>query len=181
MTVELVSFANLKNYLSLSGATINEYPDLAVIKDSVVYAIEAYLDREIESKARSETIYINSSTQMLKLCAIPISSVASLSVEIDGESETYSSDDYTITEYGLKLYTGISNAIVSITYTGGLSTIPSDIERAALIQTAYEFQTKDNVGAKRVRNDGGSVETPELGLLKETKRMLNKYIHPMRW
>ena len=73
----------------------------------------------------------------------------------------------------------LTNAKVVIVYTGGITIVPDAMARAALLQTAYEFQSKDQIGAESVTTDGGSVSRPALGLLKEVKRNLEKYKHPL--
>lgn len=181
MSIELVTYADLKALLGLEDALITDYPALDLLRTSVTFAIEEYLGRQLESKERSEIIYITSPTKMLRLDAIPVASVSSLDVTIADDTESYTSDDYFITEYGLKFYHSVSNATVEITYTGGISTVPEAISRAALMQTAYEFQAKDQIGAESVSTEGGFVSRPELGLLKETRRMLNNHIHPLNW
>ena len=177
---ELVSFASLKAFLGLTDSLITDYPALNIIKPSVEAAIESYLGRQLESAERSETIYITGPTNMISLKAIPVSSVSSLTVTMLDESETYTSDYYTITEYGLQTINTLRNAKIAITYTGGLSSVPDGIERAALYQTAYEFQAKDQVGAESISTEGGSVNRPALGLLEVTKNLLNPFIHPLK-
>jgi hypothetical protein len=182
MTIELVSYADLKALLDLEGDEITSYPSLALIRESVTAAIEIFTGRNLESKERSRTIFVgNIPTNQIILKAVPVSSVDSVTVTITDDVETYSSDDYETTVYGIKLYTSIKNAIIQITYTGGISTVPDAISRAALLQTAYEFQSKDQIGATSVSTEGGTVSRPEMGLLKEVKRLLQSEMHPMRW
>jgi hypothetical protein len=183
MAIELVTYADIKSVLDLEAATIASYPSLSVLQSSVLYAIEEYLGRELESKARSETIYIGASpTKLIQLKAIPVTSVASLVVTISTDSETYVlNDDYEITAYGLKLYSEISNCKVAITYTGGISTVPTALNRAALLQVVHEFQSKDRLGSETITTEGGTISRPPLGLLPEVRRMLNAYKHPMMW
>jgi len=66
-----------------------------------------------------------------------------------------------------------------VVYTGGITEATNSMNRAALLQTAYEFQAKDHIGASSVSAEGGSVQRPELGLLKEVKRILSKDKHPL--
>ena len=183
MSIELVSYANLRSLLDLENAAITDYPALNVLRDSVTSAFEAYTGRLFESKARTETIRIGyPGTQMLRLDGIPISAVASLTVTVSETTETYTDhDDYEITAYGLKLLSNVSNCTIAITYTGGISTVPDNLERAALIQTAYEFQAKDQIGSESVTTEGGTISRPALGLLKEVKRLLDQNMHPLRW
>ena len=66
-----------------------------------------------------------------------------------------------------------------ITYTGGLTVVPAELTRAALLQTVYEYQNKDSVGLENISNQGGSVTKPEIGLLKEVKQILNNgFVNP---
>ena len=186
MSVELVTYADIKNFLGLEQASIDSYPALGVIRESVTSAIEEYLGRDLESKERSETIRIHAptSTAMIHLRAIPISSVSSVSVTILGDSESYTEDDdYEITGYGLRLFSKVNHAKVAVTYTGGYADddVPEAISRAALLQVVHEFQSKDQLGAESVSTEGGTVSRPPLGLLKEVTRMLNKYVHPLKW
>jgi len=174
---ELCTFEQLAALLGLTKTPISNYPALALIKTGIEAAIENYCGRGFESKERTESFYITGPTSMIKLIGLPISSVDSATVTID---ETEGSLDYIITEYGLKASETLENALVEVTYTGGLSALPDDLNRAALYQTTFEFLQKDQLGAESVTTEGGTVSRPELGLLKEVKRLLNKYIHPLK-
>jgi len=182
MAIELVSYANLKSLLDLEDSLITDYPALNVLRESVTAAFEDYTGRLFESAARTKTTYVGSiGTQMLSLEAIPVASVSSIVVTISETDETFTEhDDYEIASYGLKLLTRVSNCSIAITYTGGISTVPSGLARAALLQTAYEFQAKDQIGSDSVSTEGGTISRPALGLLKEVIRLLNKNMHPLR-
>ena len=182
MAIELVPYASLKSLLNLTDPLITDYPALSLLRLSVTSAIEEYLSRLLESKERTETIYFGSQKQsMVSLPALPVTSISSVTVTIIGESETYDeNEEYEITEYGIQLAVSLSKAKMVIVYTGGISVVPDAMARAALMQVAYEFQGKDQIGASSVSTEGGSVQRPELGLLKEVKRMLNRYKHPLR-
>lgn len=178
--MELVSFADIKAFLGLADSLVTDYPALNIIQPSVVAAIESYLGRDLESKARSETLPITGPTDIIKLRALPIASVASLVITMNNDSQTYDSDDYIIAEYGLLLSSKLRNASVAITYTGGLSSVPEAIERAALYQTVFEFQAKDQAGADSVSMEGGSVNRPSFGLLDHVRQLLTPFIHPLK-
>jgi len=181
MAIELVSYDDIKDLLDLEDSAITDYPALDVIRTSVTSAIEEYLGRELESKSRSDTLYIEGlPTAMIYLPAIPVSSVTSMVVTWSDDTETYTvNNDFEITGYGLKTYSKLSDVSIAITYVGGIDTVPDGINRAALLQTAYEFQSKDQIGAESVTTEGGYVSRPPLGLLPEVKRMLNRFKHPM--
>jgi len=183
MTIELVSYADIKAFVGLEETGITEYPSLGVIQSSVVEAIETYLCRSLEYGAYTQSIQVMGQTSIIGLDALPVDSIESVTVTQYGEDTALNTDDYFITEYGIYLYAPVSMCRLAIEYDGGYttSTIPGAIKRAALLQTIFEFQTKDNVGASSVSTDGGSVQTPELGLLKEVKRLLNPFKHQLAW
>jgi len=179
MTVALVSYDELKDLLGLTKTSISDYPALDVLVNSVQYAIEEYLGRLLELNARTETLYIGgTSSQMVSLPGIPVSSITSVTIT-QGQVDTVSTD-YDIVDYGIRLHAKLQRAKVVVVYEGGLDDIPTSVNRAALMQTAYEWQAKDQIGAESVSTDGGMVQRPALGLLKEVKRMLNSEKHPLR-
>jgi len=174
---ELVPFESIKDLLDLEKESAKDYPALQIIKMSVDAAIENELGRELEQKARTETTSVTAcGTSHIYLNAVPVVSVAS--VTVDGTA--LDSDDYTIMAGGLRLATEISGVDVVVVYTGGYAQdeIPASLERAALIQTAYEYQTKEHVGATSVTTDGGTVSTPALQILPVVKNLLSKNKHP---
>lgn len=182
MAIELVDFASLKRHLGLTEDTIDAYPDLKVIRESVTTAIETYLGRSLESTSRTETIYVGEILKaMVSLKAIPVASVTSVAVDTDDIDETLTSDDYRVTRYGVKLYSPVKNGTVTVTYTGGISATTDVLKRAALLQTIYEFQSKDNLGVETVTTEGGTITRPPLGLLSEVKRVLSSEMHPLKW
>jgi len=179
---ELVTYAKIQDFLDLEKGQLSDYPALAVIKLSVEAAFDNYLGRYLESAARTETHYITGPTKLLSLPALPVTTVSSLVVTMLNEDETYeqANDDFIIVKAGLEIIAQLKNAKVVITYTGGLTVVPDDIARAALIQTVYEYMGKDQVGASTVSNEGGSVTRPAISLLAVVKQTLNKYMHPLK-
>lgn len=190
MALELVSFASLKDLLGLEDSLITDYPALNILRESITAAFESYLGRQLESVERSETFYITGPTNIIPLKAIPVTAVSSLEITMLDETESYSTGDYYFAEYGLNLdapiydgyksYTNLVDAKIVITYTGGISSVPSDITRAALLQTSYEFLGKDQIGATSVTTEGGTVDRPALNLLPVVKNLLNPYKHPLK-
>lgn len=182
MALILVTFAQVKDFLGLEREEAS-YPSLALIIPSVAAAIENYIGRSLESKERTELILLgNTATRFLDLKGLPVASVSAVTVTELGEDDTLTeNEDFIISNGGIELlYTTFKRCKVSITYTGGYAadSIPEDIERAALLQTIYEYQSKDHVGAESVSNEGGTVNRPAIGLLKEVKRLLDGYKHP---
>ena len=177
MSLELVSYEALKDLLGLESDNISEYPGLKILKDSVEAAIECEAGREFESLERTETWQIGRCySRRVYLYGIPIASVSS--VTVGGTALT--SDDYTITAGGLRLEEDFNEVDVVVTYTGGYSqtTLPAKIERAALLQTSYEFQNKEHIGASSITTEGGSVSIPALKLLPVVQKLISRFKHP---
>lgn len=167
---DLISFENLKSVLDLELKE-SDYPALAVIRDSVKAAIQSHIGRNLDFGKYTESKLIAYQTKMIGLMGLPVKSVSN--VTIDGVAIT----DYKLRDYGIEISGGIEDQTVAVTYKGGFERLPEDIGRAALIQTVYEYQNKDHMGAESVSSDGGSVSRPALGLLKETTRLLSPYRH----
>lgn len=170
--MELIGFDELSSLLLLSQ-TEADYPDLEIIKNSVSQAFEVYTGRVFDEDTYKDTVILGDLyTKMIPLNALPVSSV--VQVLVSGQ-ETM---DYQITCFGIRLGAKLKNNEVSVSYTGGLESVPKALERAALLQTVYEYQNKDSIGIEVVNTTGGSVVKPELGLLKEVKKLLNSVMHP---
>lgn len=181
MTLELVPYASIRDLLDLSTDQ-SDYPALLIIMGNMVYAFEEYLGRTLEKSEYTESVFVGpTTTQMVKLDAIPVSSISSVTLTYAGEDTVLTSADYDVTDYGIRLYAKIKNCKIAVVYTGGWLTadVPGAVTRAALLQVAYEFQSKEQIGAESVSTEGGSVSRPALGLLKEVKRLLDRYKHPM--
>lgn len=171
--LDLAPFADLKPVLGLTKDEIEEYPQLAVIKTSVYAAFESYCGCEFESDEREETNHL-SGERVIPVRALPVTSI--VSVVVAGTDYTADCEE---AADGIRLPCVMSGKAV-VTYEGGLEDVPADLARAALLQTVHEFQRKDTMGATNVSTEGGSTSWPELGLLKEVKRILDRYTHPAK-
>ena len=184
MTIELVSFADIKSVINLEDAAITDYPGLGIIRDNVVFAIESYLSRYLENTDYTQSVKVMSKTKMIPLRALPVESISTVTVSTLGVDESLTEhNDYMITDYGILLDSSVNRSSVDVEYTGGYEAadVPNEIKRAAILQTIYEFQGKDTIGATSVSTEGGSVQTPALGLLKEVRRLLDPFKHQLAW
>lgn len=176
---ELVPFESLKDLQDLNQEKLSDYPGLQVIKQSVFSAIESELGRSLEQKERVEEIDTGVyPTRYVFLTGLPVVSVSEVLVD----DEVLDPEYYRITKSGLRLSTQITEAFVQVTYTGGYENdaIPANLTRAALMQTTYEFQNKENIGASSVTTEGGTVNTPALQLLPMVIDILDEFKHPGR-
>lgn len=171
----LVKFEDLAAMLDLTKDSIDEYPSLRVLVSSVYAAIESYLARTLEIDTYTETIDIRN--RLVPVKAFPISNITSVLIEGDTTNHAESCTK----KYAHIMLPKEVEAYVTITYSGGYEEAPEPIKRAALLQVLHEWQRKDQIGAENVTNDGGSVIWPELGLLKEVKRLLDPFVHPMKY
>jgi len=175
MAVELIAYKPLADYLGLSGFSIADYPALDVIRGGVAARIAGYLGRDLlvdPDLERTVSLWAETPRRIFALPAIP--AISLISVDLDGvevEAEP--------TPYGLRLASA-GAGVLTVSYQGGLTAIPDGIARAALIQTAYEWQSKDAVGAESVSTSGGTISRPSLRLLPEVRESLLPYMHPLR-
>ena len=167
----IVKFDDLSSMLDLKKPTIDDYPNLAILSDSVHDALESYVGRTLYTiEKKTESGYLLDD-DFIGLKNIPITSVTS--VKVNGTLVT----DYTIGNYGITLANSASGSFEVVT-KGGFKTIPGGIYRAELMQIIYEYQNINNLAVKSFGNDGGSTQTNEgFALLKEVKRLLEKYKH----
>ena len=181
MSIELVSLSDLKTMLDIQ--TTKNDAKLTLIRDGVTATIEQFIGRELEFKTRTEKISVGIHfKRMISLKALPVDDIGSITLQYntDTESETLSENDYTITDYGVELGYGVKNCQLTIEYDGGYfaADVPSQIGRAALLQTCFEFNSSVNVGATSVSNSGGSVRYPNFRLLFECRQILESLKHP---
>jgi len=175
MAFELVPYADIKGLLGLEKAAMSDYPALGIIHIRLLSAFQEETGRTFEKKEYTEAQFAGDMPiGMIPLRGLPVETISEVSV--DGVETT----DYEVTEYGVKLAGKASNCAVVVTYTGGLESVTAEISGAALYQLAYEFQSKEQIGATSFSTEGGSVNRPELGLLKETIRMLASSRHPLK-
>jgi hypothetical protein len=183
MAFELTTFADLKKLLELGDSLISDYPRLEVLKPAVEAAFSDHCQRDWESVERTETFRPgNIPTRMIPCRAIPVSSVSSVTVTSLGEDTTLAEDvDFEISDYGIRTVATYRNCLFTIVYTGGYTegSVPDGLSRAALLQTGYEYQSVDVIGAESVSTEGGTVRRPAIGILKHVVEMLRPYIHPL--
>ncbi|SET79798.1 hypothetical protein SAMN04487962_12520 [Marinobacter segnicrescens] len=177
----LVRFEKIRDLIDLEGpvssggeATLDDFPQLAVLLDSVKASIESYIGRYIEQDSYTESGWIDSNE--IPLRALPVKKIKSVTVDVS----PIDLDQIRISRAGITLPSIVprgtfNDVFFEVKYQGGFDEIPADIERAALLQVLYEYNRLPHIGATSVSNDGGSVQTPELGLLREVRNLLDKH------
>jgi len=168
--MQFLSFEDVKSLGELEKDEV-DYPVISILESSVISAIESYTKTIL--KKSTYTKKLNYYTQLLEVDALPVISVTSIITESGYE---YVASDYRIRDWGIELLSPVVlDESVTIVYTGGYSKLPGDLYRAILLQTVYEYQNHDHIGASSVTNEGGSVQTPSLQLLPEVVRLIKGY------
>ena len=156
---------------------IHSLSGLVEIMDSVSAAFENFTGRYLGVAADfSIDVYTKNSTKFLDLDKLPINTITAFTV--DEVNQTVKTN-YRIADYGLDMVGDLKGTDVHLEFNAGFDAdnIPADLLRAGTLQVAYEFQSKDHIGAETVSNEGGTVTRPALKLLNEVTRILDKYIH----
>lgn len=182
--MKLCSVADLKVYL--------EKPDnqqdtlLGMIIDQVSQRIETALNRKLTKVARTEKF--NGGRRLYYVAAYPIDEALALTVVVEGVSKVKDTDFFVeptsgLIEFWLETVFTKPRGVV-ITYTGGFATdtptqlvsAPDDLKRAALLQAAFDFRRRKDIGLSSVTMPDGSVavESPA-SLLPEVKSILKAY------
>jgi hypothetical protein len=150
-----------------------DYPVLSLIEMSVVDAIESFILRKIKKQTLEQRFL--QWHHLVPLDALPVVSITSV---ITDSGVTLTSDNYKIRDYHIEIDKAfLVDSPLTVKYVGGYAKIPSDLYRAILLQTVYEFQNSDHIGASFVTTDGGTVQTPSLQLLPEVVRLIKNYKH----
>lgn len=178
-----LDFNDVKTLLELEKAESN-YPVIGVIEESVIAAIENHVRRKLIYANYVDKEIIEEGSRIHALKAYPIKLINY--VKIDGESIT----DYRQLTQAIDLRQPYSQCEIEVSYYGGykkitdtgnefttVQNLDSEIYRAIFLQTIFEYQSRDYIGANTVTNEGGSVSKPGLKLLDEVVRILKNHRH----
>lgn len=174
MATLLLDYDAIKGVLHLEQEDYADYPALETQATIVQARVEDYLQRALPYGEYTERYRIRRATQNVPLRAIPIYSVTTIALD-----DVPYTGDYDLDTFGLRLWDKESYGVFSVTYKGGFGSpgdaVPDWVTRALLLQTAYEYQNSDHIGADYVTTEGGTVGRPALGLLKEVQQTLNPH------
>lgn len=184
MALRELIFNDVRALLDLRDITIGDYPALELLIDRIIPAVEDHLGRTLDKgTVTEEWLGPPEPTAMVPLSRLPVASVDE--VRLDGE--TQDADAYTTVAHGLNVtFTVQPDAKVEVDYTGGFDNtasppeVPGPLRKAITTQVAYEFQSKEAIGAETVETQGGTINRPQLQLLKEVQRLLQPYVHPYK-
>jgi hypothetical protein len=194
----LVSLTEAKAFLEIATATTDFDSLIGQIIEYVSDRIETFLNRDLTKSYY--TSYFDSGRRKYYLNAYPIDATAVITVTVDGTTQTEDDDYYVWDDEGLVEFSWTTTYTdpkqISITWLGGysvttisvasvskdiLATIPDSIKFACLLQSAFVFKRRKDIGLTGVSLPDGSFNTIFSGdLLPEVKSILNSYRkHPI--
>jgi hypothetical protein len=190
--MKLVSLTTLQSYLDIPTDTTSNYVNedfdtlLNYLIEFVSSRIENFLNRNLELTERTE--YCESGRRKYYLSSFPIINPSTMTVKVDTSTETFESDYYVREDEGLLEFeyktTYIRPKEIEVTYRGGYTetdgvlNVPSSLQYACMLQCAFIFRKRKEIGmawvgtpdVNRISTDYGGMD-----LLKEVKEILMKY------
>ena len=172
----LVSLTEAKAFLEIATATTDFDSLIGQIIEYVSDRIETFLNRDLTKSYY--TSYFDSGRRKYYLNAYPIDATAVITVTVDGTTQTEDDDYYVWDDEGLVEFSWTTTYTdpkqISITWLGGysvttisvasvskdiLATIPDSIKFACLLQSAFVFKRRKDIGLTGVSLPDGSFNT----------------------
>lgn len=181
---DLTTLAVVKGYLPGLDPVDTQFDDLLARLISAVSAqFTGEVGRDLSSASATE-VYDGHGGKRLTPNRWPITAVSSLTV--DGEAIAarasvtgtgYVIDNGTsIVLAGYRFTEGTQN--VSLTYTAGYTTMPSDVEQAVVKMVALQFKDKDRIGQGSRSVSGESVSYADAPVLAYWRSVVDAYTAP---
>jgi hypothetical protein len=190
LAIQLVSLSNVKAFLEVSGTEFDAL--LNILIGYVSDRIQTFLNRGLQKVERTE--YFEAGRRKYYLQGYPVDSTVTITVTLDDNAQTVDSDYFLWGDEGLiELYVKslyIEPKQLSVTYTGGYNasetvignkttyclTVPDAIEYATMLQIAFVFKRRRDIGLSSTSMPDGSIATFYSGdLLPEVKNILRMY------
>jgi len=177
--MQLAELSDLKSFLDI--ATTSHDDLLTMILNHVSKRIETYLNRELYKQSRS--LYFDAGRKVFSLPAYPIDLTATLTVTIDDVSKTINDDFFVWENKGIIELSYVPSYVepkqIYITWTGGYATtsaLPYDIQMATIMQCAFVFRRRKDIGLASISMPDGSVSVQApTKLLQEVEQVLKSY------
>lgn len=147
---DLTTVANLEGWLNLSNVAAPVPDQLQRLVTAVSNWMQSWMSRTIRSQAYTETQDGHGGNRLV-LANAPVTAVAS--VVIDGQtippSPGFGQAGYVFSSTAIIL-TGylfnVGDANVVVSYTGGFTTTPPDLEQACLELASLRWRERDRIG-----------------------------------
>lgn len=180
--MKLISLSDLKSWLGKAD-TVHDV-ELGMLIDQVSARIETALNRSLRKEQR--IVFFNAGRRHYWVDAYPIDAAAAITVEVDGSAKTKDSDFYIWEKDGvIEFQTTLSWSKpkqVKITWTGGyvetagVLAVPDDMKKACLMQCAFEFRRRNDIGLSSINMPDGSISVlSPAKLLPEVEAIIANY------
>lgn len=193
MSIQLASLAEIKAFLEIETATTTFDSLLNSMLKYVSDRIQTFLNRNLRKEQRTE--YFNGGKRKYYLSAYPVDTSTTITVVLDTTTETINDDYYIWSDEGLLEFDWKTSYIepkeLYITYTGGyasstvsisgtvediLLAVPDGLKYACVLQTAFMFRRRKDIGLTSTSMPDGSINTMfAADLLPEVKNILKSY------
>lgn len=191
MSIKLVSTTDVKDFLEIdrSKITFDSLLDLLIRSNSK--RVETYLNRDLKKESRTK--YFNAGRTKYSLSAYPIDTSGTTTTALsvyDGSSLLTVNSDYYVwdAEGVIEFYTApvyCEPRQIKIIWTGGyteaitgekLLSVPDDLRFACLLQTAYVFRRRNELGLQSISLADGSINSVSSGeFIPQVKGILKSY------
>jgi len=172
----LISAAKFKAYKKIGSADTTNDTLIGYYVDWVTDYINKYCRRELRSTVYTNAYLDGNGTNYLRNLQQPITTLTAFTlddVDIKDDVEVY--NDGTCLYYSGGFTEGVQN--IKITYTGGYSTIPMDIELAAYVLIDMLYGRRDQIGVMSVSTpDGSSFSLSDLAIPDIILQTLDRYV-----
>jgi len=141
----------------------------------VEQAFKTFTNYNPESEDITEKFYINN-TDTIVLGKTPVTEVTSITIG----STTLSSSNYVVDKRaGIVTFADAQTGLVTVEYTAGHTTIPSDIKNACILQVIDLLQKKERLGLKSLGKQGETTSYSDIPWLPQFIDVCNKYYNPV--
>jgi hypothetical protein len=190
--MDLTTLAEVKEYLRTSGTPMgSDFDDL--IENNIIPAVSLLIEKHCSRQFGEDTFieYHDGGGEFFYVKNPPIVSITSIYQDEDWEwdsSHLVSATDYINFANSIGYKSGkwpVAVRSIKVTYIGGYIYIaaegthfvlPNDIKYAAMLQTAYSFKRRKDIGLQSVSFPDGSIQKFDTGpLLAEVKGLLAPY------
>jgi hypothetical protein len=182
MSIRLVTLQSLKDFLEKTDNTQD-----ALLNDIIGWVskeFETYLNRNLKKEQRTK--HFDSGNRIYCLPAYPIDSAATFTMTYSNATQTlnnhyYLYEDEGIVEFFCRTYYTMPKEI-AVTWTGGFEevnnvlNVPDDIKFACVLQSAFVFKRRKDLGLNSINLPDGSVSVlSPTDLLPDVRKILNRY------
>jgi len=198
MSIMLTSLATVKAFLEIESDKTTYDSLIVTIIKQISDRIQTFLNRKLVKEERTQ--YFQAGRTNYFLNAYPIDSTASMTIVVDETTQTANDDYWTWSDNGIIQFDYATSYIeprqISVTYTGGyeitdtavgmsgispitetvLVVVPDSIAYACMLQSAFVFRRRKDVGISSMSLPDGSFNTLfAADLLPEVRNTLKQY------